>query len=58
MGLGKLEEIKIQDTMLVTIHKDNQSFVKKQAAEGGCKNPSEWVNAVIRRLKALEEAKK
>lgn len=42
---------KLMTQMECTIHKENWDFVLKNVRLTGCKNPSEWINQVIRRLK-------
>ncbi len=41
----------LRRALLITIHKDLQDFVVKNTQLAGCKNESEWINQVIRRLK-------
>ena len=46
------DKTNLRRAVLVAIHKDLQDFVIKSAEKAGCKNESEYVNAVLRRLKA------
>lgn len=46
------DKANLRRAVLIAIHKDLQDFVVKAAEKAGCKNESEFVNAIIRRLKA------
>ena len=42
---------KLKTAMICVIHKENWEFVLKNVKLSGCKNESEWLNQVMRRLK-------
>lgn len=42
----------VRKDLVVIIHKDLRDFVLKNTEKAGNKNESEYVNAVLRRLKA------